>query len=249
MTMTTVVILAGSILVILAIARLLTKPNVYPEIDLNQIDRPELFEAGEKLLLDSESWPTQLSDHSVNLSSSVEPFPVRAVRYVVEVEADFDDVIAYVRGLSYCPVERRESENKVEEMLYEKSTGSTSHEWIRRSVHVSPPPGKNRDAVVVYFEERPDPKTYRVAFRSVDGIDGKPIPPFERAERFIVNPAIYKAEETAPGKARIIKVEAVDPCGLVSSLLNNYFVSLFFFRRYMFDEAKAMRDALTGGQG
>ena len=64
--------------------------------------------------------------------------------------------------------------------------------------------------------------------------------------RFMVNPAIYKAEETAPGKARIIKVEAVDPCGMVSALLNNYFASLLFFRRYMFDEAKAMRDTLSG---
>lgn len=61
----------------------------------------------------------------------------------------------------------------------------------------------------------------------------------------MVNPAIYTAEETAPGQARIIKVEAVDPRGSVSPLLNNYFVSLFFFRRYMFEEAKAMRDELA----
>ena len=47
-------------------------------------------------------------------------------------------------------------------------------------------------------------------------------------------------------RLRIIKVEAVYPCGLVSALLNNYFVSLLFFRRYLFDEAKAMRDTLSG---
>jgi hypothetical protein len=248
MTLTTAAILAGGLLLIVALTRFLTKPNEYPEIDLAEIDREELFRVGERLLRESESWSAELTDRSVILASSLEPYIVRAVRYEVEVEADFDAVVAYVRGLSYCPVQRREKEDKIEEMLYEKSTGSTSHEWIRRSVHVSPPPGTNRDAVVVYFEERPDAKTYRVAFRSVDSIDGKAISPFEGATRFIVNPAIYKAEETAPGKARIIKVEAVDPRGSVGAVLNNYFVSLFFFRRYMFDEAKAMRDALLGEQ-
>ena len=246
--MTTIAIVAGAIVLIAAITRALTRPNEYPEVDLTEIDREELFQAVEKLLKDSESWSTDMTDRSVVLASSLEPYAVRAVRYQVDVEADFEQVIAYVRGLSYCPVQRRESEDKIEEMLYEKSTGSTSHEWIRRSVHVSPPPGKNRDAVVVYFEERPAPNTYRVAFRSVDSIDGKPIPPFEGATRFQVNPAIYLAEETAPGRARIIKVEAVDPRGSVGSLLNNYFISLFFFRRYIFDEAKAMRDALAGKQ-
>ncbi|MBW2232689.1 MAG: hypothetical protein JRH17_20050 [Deltaproteobacteria bacterium] len=248
MTLMTMAILAGGLLLIVAVARFLTKPNEYPEIDLAEIDREELFQVGERLLRESESWSAEVTDRSVILASSLEPYIVRAVRYEVEVEADFDAVVAYVRGLSYCPVQRRETDDKIEEMLYEKSTGSTSHEWIRRSVHVSPPPGTNRDAVVVYFEERPDAKTYRVAFRSVDSIDGKAIPPFEGAARFIVNPAIYKAEETAPGKARIIKVEAVDPRGSVGAVLNNYFVSLFFFRRYMFDEAKAMRDALLGEQ-
>ena len=248
MSMTTIAIIAGVILFIAAVARFLTKPNEYPEIDLAAIDRDQLFEIGEQLLMDSESWPAELTDHSVVLASSLEPYAVRTVRYQVDVEADFDEVVRYVRGLSYCPVQRRESKDKVEEMLYEKSTGSTSHEWIRRSVHVAPPPGGNRDAVVVYFEERPSPETYRVAFRSVDSIDGKLVAPFEGASRFTVNPAIYKAEQTAPGRARIIKIEAVDPRGAVSSFLNNYFVSIFFFRRYMFEEAKAMRDALAGKQ-
>lgn len=249
MTSTALAILAGVILVIAAVTRLLTKAATYPEYDLSEIDRDQLFRQGERLLGDSASWPTQLTDRCVVLASSVEPYVVRAVRYVVEVDADFDKVVAYVRGMSYCPVQRRETENKVEEMLYEKSTGSTSHEWIRRSVHVAPPPGRNREAVVVYFEDRPDAKTYRVAFRSVDSIEGRAIPAYERATRFLVNPAIYEARETAPGKARIVKIEAVDPRGRVSPLLNNYFVSLLFFRRYMFDEAKAMRDALVGEQG
>jgi len=247
MSLMTGIVAASGVLLLAVIIRYLTKPNEYPPVDLSEIDRDRLFEEGERLLQDSESWSPESTDLSVTLASSLEPFPVRAIRYQVEVEADFDDVIACVRGLSYCPVLRRETKDKIEEMLYEKSTGGTRHEWIRRSVHLSPPPGANRDAVVVYFEERPDAKTYRVAFRSVDSIDGKPIPPFEGAARFMVNPAIYKAVETAPGRSRIIKVEAVDPRGWVGRLLNNYCVSFLFFRRYMFEEAKAMRDALGGG--
>ena len=245
MSLTTVAIVVGVILLIAIVARFVTTPTEYPTIDLTEIDRDQLFQRGEQLLKDSEAWSTDLTDDSVVLASSLEPFAVRTVRYQVDVEAGFDDVVAYVRRLSYCPEKRRETKDKIEEMLYEKSTGVASREWIRRSVHISPPPGKNRDAVVVYFEERPDPKTYRVAFRSVDSINGDSIPAFEGAARFMVNPAIYKGEETAPGKARIVKVEAVDPRGSVGPLLNNHLVSLLFFRRYMFDEAKAMRDALV----
>jgi hypothetical protein len=248
MSMTTIVIVIGAILLIGVVAKLLTTPTDYPKIDLSEIDRDQLFRQGEQLLKDSEAWSTERSDRTVVVSSSLEPFPVRAVRYQVEVEADFDDVVAYVRRLSYCPEKRLQTDDKIEEMLYEKSTGDSSHEWIRRSVHISPPPGMNRDATVAYFEERPDPKTYRVAFRAVDSIDGVPIETYERAARFMVNPAIYKVVEMSPGKARIIKVEAVDPRGSVGRVLNNYFVSIFFFRRYMFDEAKAMRDALVAGQ-
>jgi hypothetical protein len=244
----TIALVAAGILAIAALVRVLTTPNQYPKVDLGEVDREALFRVGERLIEDSESWPTEMSDGSVRLASSVEPFAVRAVRYDVEVGADFDEVVSYVRALSYCPVQRREKKDKIEEMLYEKSTGSTSHEWVRRSVHVSPPPGRNRDAVVVYFEERPEPKRYRVAFQSVDAIDGKRAEPFERTTRFIVNPSIYTVEEVAPGKVHIIKIEAVDPCGMVSSLLNNYFISLFFFRRYMFDEARTLRDALTARQ-
>ena len=248
MSLMTIAIVVGSILLIAVIARFLTTPTQYPEIDLAEIDREQLFARGEQLLKDSEAWPADLTDGSVVLASSLEPYAVRTVRYQIDVEADFDKVVEYVRGLSYCPEKIRHTKDKIEEMLYEKSTGAASHEWIRRSVHVSPPPGSNRDAVVAYFEERPDPRTYRVAFRSVDSMDGNAIPTYEGASRFMVNPAIYKVEETAPGKARIVKVEAVDPRGAVGPLLNNHFISLFFFRRYMFDEAKKMRDALVGVQ-
>ena len=109
MTATTIVILGAVIVLVAAIARVLTKPKEYPKVDLNEIDRDQLFALGEQLLRDSESWSTDLTDHSVVLASSLEPYAVRAVRYQVDVEADFDEVVSYVRGLSYCPVQRRES--------------------------------------------------------------------------------------------------------------------------------------------
>ena len=39
-------------------------------------------------------------------------------------------------------------------------------------------------------------------------------------------------------------MEAVDPRGSMSTLMNNYFISLMFFRSYMFEQAKAMRETL-----
>jgi hypothetical protein len=112
-------------------------------------------------------------------------------------------------------------------------------------VHLAPPPGGNRDAVVLYFEDRPDPKTYRIAFQSVETLDGKPWPEVEDAVRFKVLPSLYKVEEIAPGKVRIRKVEAVDPRGAMSKLMNNYVISFFFFRNYMFEQAQEMRAGLA----
>src|SRR6185503_5755356 len=135
--------------------------------------------------------------------------------------------------------------DKYEETLWEKDDDAgRPYEWVRRSVHIAPKPGGNRDAVVIYFEDRPDPKTYRIAFRSVETIDGKPFPVVADAVRFQVLPSIYKVEETAPGTIRIRKVEAVDPRGSMSNLMNNYFLSIFFFRTYMTEQAKGMRAAL-----
>ena len=245
----TIALLVGAIIVIAVIVRFLTKPTEYPETDLAEIDKEQLRAQGEQLLEDAESWPTDLRDGSVVLATSLEPFAVRTVRYQVEVETDFERAVAYVKNLSDCGEGTRESEDKFEETLHDKDRGGTQHEWVRRSVHISPPPGANRDAVVVYYEDRPDPKTYRIAFRSVDSIDGKAIPAHEGASRFRVNPALYRVEETEPGRVRIRKIEAVDPQGKVSRLINNYFISMMFFRKYMFDEAKAMRDALAADPG
>jgi len=218
----------------------------YPDTDVRDVRRDELFRQTEQLLEESEAWPADLTDDSVAVASSLGPNPVRTVRYSVEVDADLEQVIAYVKDENYSGKGRREKpgKDKYEVTLYQKDRDGKPYEWVRRSVHIAPPPGGNRDAVVVYFEDRPDPKTYRIAFQSVESIDGKEFPEVEDAVRFKVLPSIYKVEELAPGRVRIRKVEAVDPRGSMSTLMNNYFISLFFFRNYMFEQAKDMRQAL-----
>ncbi len=156
----------------------------------------------------------------------------------MELDAKFEDVVAYLRNDNYSGPGRRDKPDKYEVTLYENGP----HEWVRRSVHIAPPPGGDRDAVVLYFEDRPDPKTYRIAFQSVETLDGKPFPEVENTVRFKVMPSIIKIEETAPGRVRVRKVEAVDPRGSMSPLVNNYIISYVFFRCYMFDQAKAIRD-------
>jgi hypothetical protein len=221
----------------------------YPDADVRDLDRDRLFLQTEQLLAESEAWPADLTDDSVIVASSLEPYPVRTVRYSVEVDADLEKVIEYVRNENYSGKTRREKADKYEDTLYQKGNDERPDEWVRRSVHIAPPPGGNRDAVVMYFEDRPDPKTYRIAFQSVETIDGKDFPEVEDAVRFKVLPSIYKVEETAPGRVRIRKVEAVDPRGAMSTLMNNYFISLFFFRSYMFEQAKAMRQTLHDVRG
>jgi hypothetical protein len=237
--------LVGGAVAVAGIVRLLTRPTSYPAVDLRDIDRRKLFEQGERLLEQAEGWSADRTATSVVLASSLDPFAVRTVAYQVDVEADLARVVEYVKDMCYCGEKTRESKDKFEETLYEKNSGQPNHEWVRRSLHVSPPPGSNRDAVVIYFEDRPDPTTYRIGFRSVDRMEGRDIPTRDGASRFMVNPAIYKVEQKEPGKVRIRKVEAVDPQGMVGPLVNNYFISLMFFRNYMFVEAKAMRDALA----
>jgi hypothetical protein len=221
----------------------------YSDTDMRSVDRDRLFAQTEQLLRDSDAWPADVSDGSVVVASSLAPYPVRTVRYQVDLETSFDKVVEAVRNENYSGKTRRLKPNKWEETLYEEDVDGQPHTWVRRSVHISPPPGGNRDAVVVYFEDQPDPKTYRVAFQSVDGLDGKSWPPVEDAVRFKVMPSMYKVEETAPGHVRVRKVEAVDPRGSMSTLMNNYFLSLVFFRPYMFQQAKDMRAALEGGRG
>lgn len=224
--------------------------NDYPEADTRDINRDQLFAVTEQLLDESEAWPTELEAEKVTVSSSLEPYPVRTVQYSVEAEADFEDAVTYVKEESYSGPGRRDKpeKSKYEVTLYENDAETQPHDWVRRSVHIAPPPGGNRDAVVLYYEDRPDPDTYRIAFQSVETIDGGEVPVVEDAVRFKVLPSMYKVERIAPGKIRIRKVEAVDPRGSMSSAMNNYFISLLFFRDYMFEQAKDMRRILEAQQ-
>ncbi|MDG2052114.1 MAG: hypothetical protein P8M78_18335 [Myxococcota bacterium] len=245
MSLTTIAVISLITCCVLWVARQLTRPNHYPEIDLDQIDRKSLREAGEKLLSQAETWPAELSATGVSVASSCAPYAARTVFYRVEAEANFESAVRYVKKLSDCEVPRLEKPDKIEETLYDHGRGGKQHEWVRRSVHVSPPPGSNRDAVVFYVEDRPSEDTYTIAFQSVDQMHKKRIEPHEGASRFHVNPAYYKVERGSAGRVIVQKIEAVDPCGMVSSIVNNYFISLVFFRKYMFEEAKAMHTQLS----
>jgi hypothetical protein len=220
----------------------------YGVTDVRDVNRDELFAKGYQLLEDSEAWPVELDDQgTVRVASTLDVYPVRTIRYDIEVEADFEAAVAYVKDETYSGEGRRELEDqdKWELTLYQRDWKHGPYEWVRRSVHIAPPPGGDRDAVVLYMEDRPDPKTYVVAFQSVESLEGKPWPEVEDAIRFMVYPSIYKVEETAPGKVRIRKVEGVDPRGAMSPLLNNHIISKLFFRRFMFEQAKSMRDILA----
>ncbi len=245
---TAALMLGGAVLILLFLI-FLSGGVDYPDLDSSELDRDQLFLKTEQLLEESEAWPAELSDGSVAVASSLEPYPVRTVRYSVEVAADLEEVIAYVKDENYSGKTRRQKVDKYEDTLYQKDNENGPYEWVRRSVHIAPPPGGNRDAVVMYFEDRPDPKTYRIAFQSVETIQGKDFPEVEDAVRFKVLPSMYKVEETAPGRVRIRKVEAVDPRGSMSTLMNNYFISLMFFRSYMFEQAKEMQATLGKAQG
>jgi hypothetical protein len=249
MSLTTILLGTTAIILLAASVRFLTKAAVYPAVDLADVDRWEHIERMEKVLESSESWRVSRQDGGVSVSSSREPAPVRAVRYQVIADCDFERGVDYVKGLCDCGPAIKQKPDKVEETLYDKDRGGNEHEWVRRSVHISPPPAGSRDATVFYFEDRPAEKVYRIGFRSVDSIDGRPVEPWEGAARFTVHDAIYKVDEIAPGRTRIRKVEPVDPQGLVSPLLNDYFVAPFFFMKYMFEEAKEMRDGITAPKG
>jgi len=245
---TAAIVLGGAVLILLFLIFLAGGVD-YPDTDTSELDRDQLFLETEKLLEEAAAWPAELTADSVVVASSLEPHPVRTVWYSVEVDAPLEKVIEYVKDENYSGKTRRQKADKYEDTLYQKDNADGPYEWVRRSVHIAPPPGGNRDAVVMYFEDRPDPKTYRIAFQSVETIDGKDFPEIEDAVRFKVLPSIYKVEEIAPGKVRIRKVEAVDPRGSMSTLMNNYFISLMFFRSYMFEQAKGMRETLHEAKG
>jgi hypothetical protein len=240
--------IGGVVLIVVAFLALVGEVD-YPDTDTREINRDQLFLTTERLLEESEAWPAELSDGTVEVSSSLDVYPVRTVRYAFDVDTDFESVVALLKDENFSGKERRYKDDKYEETLFQRDNADGPYEWVRRSVHMAPPPGGNRDAVVMYFEDSPDPKTYRIAFQSVETIEGKGFPEVEGAVRFKVLPSMYKVQELAPGKVRIRKVEAVDPRGAMSTRLNNHIISLVFFRNYMFEQAKAMRDTLAAPQG
>ncbi len=247
----TAAIFLGGVVLVLLFLIFLAGGVDYTDADTSDLDRDQLFRITEQLLQESEDWPAELTADSVVVSSSLEPYPVRTVRYSVEVDADLEKVIEYVKDENYSGPGRRDKpdKDKYEVTLYQKDNAEGPYEWVRRSVHFSPPPGGNRDAVVMYFEDRPDPKTYRIVFQSVETIGGKGFPEVEGAVRFKVMPSMYKVEEKAPGRILVRKVEGVDPRGALSSAMNNYFISLMFFRNYMFEQAQEMRETLSKARG
>jgi hypothetical protein len=241
-------IVGGGVLLIAILYASIAGSIAYPDTDTGEIDRSQLFEITEKLLAESDAWPAELQDETVQVASSLDPYPVRTVRYWIEVEGDMERAIEVIREESYSGPGRRERLDKYEETLLTRENEDGPYEWVRRSVHLAPPPGGNRDAVVMYFEDRPDSKTYRLAFQSVETIDGKSFPEVEDAVRFKVLPSMFKVEDIGSGKVRIRKVEAVDPRGAMSPLMNNYIISKVFFRRYMFQQAQDLRDKLIGAK-
>jgi hypothetical protein len=219
----------------------------YRDRDSRDIERKALFATTQSLLEESEAWPVELSDGTVEVKSSLEPYPVRTVRYeITELDATLDEAIAYVRDHTYGGLERRVTPEKYEDTLWQPDdTVGHPTEWVRRSVHISPPPGGNRDTVVLYVESRPDPKTYMLGFQSVETIEGNEFVE-EDAVRFKVMPSLYRIVVLPSGKLRVRKIETVDPRGALSPLLNNLIISKVFFRNYMFEQAKAMRDTFEG---
>ena len=219
----------------------------YQDRDTRDIDRKALFATTQSLLEESEAWPVELNDGTVEVKSSLEPHPVRTVRYeITELDATLDEAIAYIRDHTYGGLERRVTSDKYEDTLWQPDdTLGHPTQWVRRSVHISPPPGGNRDAVVLYVESRPDPKTYLIGFQSVETIEGNEFVK-EDAVRFKVMPSLYKVEVLPSGKLRVRKIETVDPRGALSPLMNNLIISKVFFRNYMFEQAKEMRVTFEG---
>ena len=84
----------GGVVLILLYLIFLSGGNEYEDHDVADLDRQQLFKITEQLLEESEEWPSQLTAEGVEVSSSLEPYPVRAVRYMVEVEGDFEKAIA-----------------------------------------------------------------------------------------------------------------------------------------------------------
>jgi len=94
-----------------------------------------------------------------HVASSLEPYPVRTVRYSIEVDANIEKAIELIEDENHSGAARRHKDDKYEDTMFVRdAAGVPPYEWVRRSVHIAPPPGGNRDAVVMYFEDRPTPR-------------------------------------------------------------------------------------------
>src|SRR5262249_38717605 len=73
----------------------------YPDTDARNVDRDRLFRQTEQLLAESEAWPAALTETGIVLATSLAPYPVRTVRYSVDVDGDFEKAVAYVKNENY----------------------------------------------------------------------------------------------------------------------------------------------------
>ena len=102
----------------------------YPDHDSRELSQAELLRATETLLEESEAWPVELSSEGVVVSSSLEPHPVRTVRYTVDVNAPFEKAIEFVKEENYSGPERREKADKWEQTMYQKDGPHGPEEWV-----------------------------------------------------------------------------------------------------------------------
>ena len=126
----------------------------YQDRDTRDIDRKALFATTQSLLEESEAWPVELNDGTVEVKSSLEPHPVRTVRYeITELDATLDEAIAYIRDHTYGGLERRVTPDKYEDTLWqpddtlgplptarERATPCTrdpTHSWDKRTSRTS----------------------------------------------------------------------------------------------------------------
>ena len=248
---TTAIVLGVVVVIALYFVFLAGGHNEYSDTDSREVTRSGLFQTAERLLADSESWPVELEAEGVTVSSSLDPYPARAVRYAVEVNAPLEDVIDYIKAESYSGPGRRDKpdKEKYEVTLHQIDKDGEPYEWVRRSVHLSPPPGGNRDAVVMYLEDRPRPEDlpHRLP---VGGDDRRPGAAGGRRRRALQGHAVdVQGRGEGAGQVLVRKVEGVDPRGALSAAMNNYFISLMFFRAYMFEQAKDLRARVGKAQG
>ena len=87
-----VAIAAGGLVLVLLFLIFLSGSQEYADTDVRELDRAQLFHQTEKLLEEADQWPAELSTDSVSVASSLEPYPVRTVRYTVDTRGRVDEL-------------------------------------------------------------------------------------------------------------------------------------------------------------